>query len=255
MNLHAYPLPAFHDNYIWCLQRDGEALVVDPGDADVVDAWLEQQGLTLSFILITHHHRDHTGGLLELKARHQPLIYGPDENIAGLAHILTGGEQLTLGPFGQADVMFTPGHTLGHITYHLPASGLLFCGDTLFSAGCGRLFEGTIAQLHHSLQSLAALPDKTLICCTHEYTEANLRFAAVVEPGNRAREQRQAEVIGLRQQHLPSLPVTLGRERAYNPFLRCNEPVILRELARQTGTAVAPGLPALAILRAWKDHF
>jgi hydroxyacylglutathione hydrolase len=255
MILQAHPLPAFHDNYIWCLEQEGQALVVDPGDAEVVEAWLQQKGLKLAFILTTHHHADHTGGLLKLQARHRSTIYGPDENIAGVQHTLNGGEQLDLGPFGEADVMFTPGHTLGHIAYHLPDSQLLFCGDTLFSAGCGRLFEGTASQLHHSLQTLSALPDDTLVCCTHEYTEANLRFAAAAEPGNKAREQRQAEVAGLRRQARPSLPVTLRREREYNPFLRCEEPAILAELARQTGSAVAPGQPALEALRAWKDRF
>lgn len=255
MTLQAHPLPAFHDNYIWCLAQEGQALVIDPGDADVVEAWLQQHHLKLSFILVTHHHPDHTGGLPRLQARHQPVIYGPDENIAAVQCILSGGEQLNLGPFGLADVFFTPGHTLGHIAYHLPAAHLLFCGDTLFSAGCGRLFEGTAAQLHQSLQTLSALPDETLVCCTHEYTEANLRFAAAADPGNKALAQRQTEVSALRRQGLPSLPVTLRREREYNPFLRSKEPTILAQLARQTGSDVAPGLPALAALRAWKDRF
>lgn len=255
MILQAHPLPAFHDNYIWCLQQNGQALVVDPGDAVVVEEWLQQYGLKLAFILITHHHPDHTGGLITLKSRHQPVVYGPDEHISGVEHILTGGEQIDLGLFGQARVIFTPGHTLGHIAYHLSDSDLLFCGDTLFSAGCGRLFEGTAAQLHQSLQTLSALPDNTLVCCTHEYTEANLRFAAAAEPGNSAREYRHAEVAARRQQNQPSLPVPLSREREYNPFLRCTEPAILAELTRKTGNAIAPGLPAFTALRAWKDGF
>ncbi len=255
MTLQAHPLPAFQDNYIWCMQSQGQALVVDPGDAAVVEAWLQERGLTLAIILITHHHPDHTGGLAALKALHQAVVYGPDEHIAGVDHILKGGEQLDFGPFGQARVLFTPGHTLGHIAYYLPASRLLFSGDTLFSAGCGRLFEGTPAQLRQSLQTLAALPDDTLLCCTHEYTEANLRFAATAEPGNAAGEQRRAEVHLLRQRKLPTLPVPLGQEKTYNPFLRCEEPAVLAVLSRETGSEVAPGLPALAALRAWKDRF
>lgn len=255
MTLHAHPLPAFHDNYIWCLAQDGHALVVDPGDPAMVQAWLQENQLMLDVILVTHHHPDHTAGLPALLAAHQPRIYGPDEDIKDVQHILKGGETLDLGAFGQAEVLATPGHTRAHISYYLPSSRLLFCGDTLFSAGCGRLFEGTATQLYHSLQTLAALPDDTQVCCTHEYTTANLRFAAAAEPGNPAREARAAEVQALREQNRPSLPVSLGREKTYNPFLRCEEPGVLQALAAETGAAVAPGIPALTALRAWKDRF
>ncbi|MGH8493508.1 MAG: hydroxyacylglutathione hydrolase [Moraxellaceae bacterium] len=255
MSPRAQPLPAFHDNYIWCIAEQGQALVVDPGDPVVVESWLQAQGLKLAAILVTHHHADHTAGLAALKAAYKPVIYGPDENIANVEHILKGGEKLDLGVFGSADVIATPGHTRAHISYHLPASGLLFCGDTLFSAGCGRLFEGTAAQLHQSLQTLAALPDKTWVCCTHEYTEANLRFAAATEPDNPAREHREAEVRDLRRRHLPSLPVELGREKTYNPFLRCEQPALLAVLKQETGAEPRPGAPAFAALRAWKDRF
>lgn len=255
MTLQALPLPAFHDNYIWCLQREGQALVVDPGDPDVVIAWLTQQGLQLSTILVTHHHPDHTAGLPTLLQRYQPRIYGPDEGIKDVEHLLSGGEELDLGPFGQARVMAVPGHTRAHIAYHLPADELLFCGDTLFSAGCGRLFEGTPAQMYQSLQSIAALPDQTQICCTHEYTEANLRFALAAEPGNTASIERRNEVEALRARQKPSLPVRLERERTYNPFLRCDSPALISQLERETGSRPAPGLPAFTALRAWKDRF
>ncbi|MDP2227133.1 MAG: hydroxyacylglutathione hydrolase [Moraxellaceae bacterium] len=249
------PLPAFSDNYIWTLRCGHEALVVDPGDAAVVEAWLNHEGLTLTHILVTHHHPDHTAGLLHLKARHQAVIFGPDENIAGLDHVVTGGEQLDLGVFGHAQVLAVPGHTLGHIAWHLPKDDLLFCGDTLFSAGCGRLFEGTAAQLHASLQALSALPDASLVCCTHEYTTANLRFALAVEPDNAALVQRQQEVADLRAKEQPSLPVRLEAERGYNPFLRTDIPAVIAAASQHAGRPLTPGQETLAALRRWKDVF
>lgn len=255
MLLNPVPLPAFQDNYIWCLVRDGQALVVDPGDAAVVSAWLEQNRLTLSTILITHHHPDHVGGLTALKAAHQTVVYGPDEDIDGLDVVLGGDEQLDLIPFGKFKVIAVPGHTRGHIAFHLPEQELLFCGDTLFSAGCGRLFEGTAAQMYASLQALAALPDSTRVCCTHEYTQANLRFAAAVEPANPDCQARTEEVRHLRQHGRASLPVPLGQERLYNPFLRCDEPAVMAAASRFAGHPLAPGIPVFAVLRGWKDRF
>lgn len=255
MDLRLSAIPALQDNYIWCLERAGEALVVDPGDADVVMKWMSVHGLVLKTILVTHHHRDHVAGLAALRHHHQPVIYGPAENISGLDHIVADGERLELRPFGTADVIAVPGHTLGHVAYFLPAAGVVFCGDTLFSAGCGRLFEGSAAQMHHSLQRLAALPDATLVCCSHEYTSANLRFAAAVEPNNPARVAREEEVALLRTAGKPSLPVSLGAEKAYNPFLRCDVPAIVAAVSRHAGQTLAPGLATLAGLRAWKDNF
>ncbi|MCD6060154.1 MAG: gloB2 [Moraxellaceae bacterium] len=255
MSLYPVPLPAFRDNYIWCLSRDGRALVVDPGDATVVEGWLERNGLELECVLVTHHHPDHVGGLEALKRHHHPRVFGPDEGITGIDVVLAGGEELDLGRFGRATVMAVPGHTLGHIAYYLPEHELLFCGDTLFSAGCGRLFEGTARQLHDSLHSLAALPDSTLVCCTHEYTQANLRFAAAVEPGNPDRAEREEEVQALRSQGRPSLPVVLGKERLYNPFLRCTVPSVTAAASAFAGQSLQPGVQVFAALRGWKDVF
>lgn len=255
MSLYPVPLPAFQDNYIWTLAVGGSALVVDPGDAAVVEAWLREQELKLAIILVTHHHPDHVGGLAELKRRHSPVVYGPDENIAGVDHVLQGGGSLALPLFGNAKVLGVPGHTLGHIAYYLPQPELLFCGDTLFSAGCGRLFEGTAEQMYHSLQTLAALPGSTRLCCTHEYTLSNLKFAAAVEPDNVARIAREDEARLLRAQGEPTLPVALARELAYNPFLRSHEPEVVRQMEAATGQSLAPGLPTFTAMRAWKDRF
>lgn len=255
MMLQPVALPAFQDNYLWCLAHQGQALVVDPGDAAVIEQWLADRQLQLAILLITHHHPDHIGGLQALIARHKPVVYGPNEDIAGIGHILMGGETLALAGFGRAEVMAVPGHTRAHIAYYLPESALLFCGDTLFSAGCGRLFEGTPAQMYQSLQSLAALPDETLVCCTHEYTAANLRFAAVVEPDNSSRHERSEEVFRLRAAGLPSLPVRLGQERRYNPFLRCSTPAVMHRVSQEAGHTTTAGLDTFTALRAWKDRF
>lgn len=255
MSLYPVCLPAFHDNYIWGLASGGKALVVDPGDAAVVTDWLEENGLTLETILVTHHHLDHIGGLQVLKDRHRPRVYGPDEDIAGLDRTLLGGETLDLGVFGSAQVLAVPGHTRGHIAFYFREHDLLFCGDTLFSAGCGRLFEGTAAQLYASLEVLAQLPEQTLVCCAHEYTLANLRFAATVEPENSKRTVRETEVQGLRQAGRPSLPVRLGAELQYNPFLRCHEPTVIAAAAHVAGRPLTPGVEVFTALRAWKDRF
>lgn len=255
MSLYPIPLPAFQDNYIWCLASAGRALVVDPGDAEVVERWLQEQGLTLAIILITHHHADHIGGLATLKQRHSPAVYGPDEAIPGLDHVLHGGETLALRNFGAVRVLGVPGHTRSHIAYHLPGSELLFCGDTLFSAGCGRLFEGTAAQMYASLQALAALPDNTLVCCAHEYTLANLRFAAVIEPDNRDRSLRELRAQEMRNHARPTLPVRLADERRYNPFLRCSEPAVIQAARMKSGHPLSAGLEVFTALRGWKDNF
>mgnify|MGYP000072348758 CR=1 FL=1 len=183
-------LPAFSDNYLWLLEKDGFAAVVDPGDASVVQAALDARRLKLVAILITHHHPDHIGGLAALAAATGASVYGPraeSATIKGLETLLDDGDAVTLDALGiRLDVLAVPGHTLGHIAYFEPQQRLLFCGDTLFVGGCGRLFEGTPAQMHQSLGRLAALPGDTRVCCAHEYTESNLKFANAVEPANAA---------------------------------------------------------------------
>lgn len=249
-------LPAFQDNYIWGLSLDGQALLVDPGDATMADDWLAREGLALAAILVTHHHADHTAGLAALRQGHpEAPVFGPDEDIAGLDHLLAGGETLDLPPFGTVRVLPVPGHTRHHLAFHLPAERLLFCGDALFSAGCGRLFEGSPADLQASLDTLAALPPATRICCAHEYTLANLRFAAAVEPSNLRLAARERQALELRERGLPTLPVTLGEELGYNPFLRTREPAVVTRASLEAGQDLTPGQAVMAVLRRWKDVF
>ena len=245
-------IPAFKDNYIWLLVRDGRAAVVDPGDAAPVMAQLEALQLRLETILITHHHADHQGGVAELVARWHPRVFGPaEESITGCTDPLSGGEMIDI--LGEhVAVLAVGGHTRGHIAYYVP--GALFCGDTLFGAGCGRLFEGTPAQMSASLDRLAALPDDTLIYCAHEYTEANLRFAVAVEPGNAALRARVERVAALRAAGHSSVPSTLGEEKTTNPFLRCNEPAVIE--AAQAHAAVDTSKVAIfAAIRSWRNSF
>lgn len=219
-------LSAFSDNYIWLIRQARQGWVVDPGDARPVQDWLHKQNLGLAGILVTHHHPDHQGGVQTLRQHYGCPAWGPaNDRIAELDHIVGDLDRITLAPGLSLQVLAVPGHTLDHIAFVLTLPGCpnapwLFCGDTLFSAGCGRLFEGSPAQMWHSLQRLSALPDDTWVCCAHEYTEANLRFAAVVEPDNPARTHYQQQVQACRQRGEPSLPSTLAREKAINPFLR-----------------------------------
>jgi hydroxyacylglutathione hydrolase len=256
MNLVA--LPAFADNYIWMLQDGRQAIVVDPGDAAPVLAALDARGLALAAILVTHHHPDHVAGLAALRPRLQGPVYGPArEAIPGPFEPLNGGDSVTL--LGHAfEVIDVPGHTAGHIAYFTAADGIeapiLFCGDTLFSAGCGRLLEGTAAQMHASLARLAALPGTTRVCCAHEYTESNLRFAAEVEPANADIAAHLAHCRVLRAQGQPTLPSTLAHERAINPFLRCDEAAVIAAAAGH-GAATSNGPAVLGALREWKNQF
>ena len=246
-------IPAFKDNYIWLLTRGKRAVVVDPGDAAPVIAHLEADDLTLEGILITHHHADHQGGVAELKARWPVEVHAPaNESITGCTRPLSGGEQIDI--LGQAvDVMAVPGHTLGHLAYLAP--GALFCGDTLFGAGCGRLFEGTPEQMSASLDSIAALPDDTLVYCAHEYTEMNLRFALAVEPENAALQVRVAKVAALRAAGLPSVPSTLGEEKATNPFLRCTEPAVIAAAEKRDATVNRKKAAIFKTIRSWRNDF
>jgi hydroxyacylglutathione hydrolase len=257
--MNIIPLPAFRDNYIW-LGHDGtHAFVVDPGDAEPVLAYLDTHALTLSAILVTHHHPDHVGGLQTLLSRHAVPVYGPaGEAIAGVSHPVSGGDSICLAhPAIEFKVIDIPAHTAGHIAFFAPRRSpeLVFCGDTLFSAGCGRLFEGTAAQLAEALSRLAALPDRTEIYCTHEYTLSNLAFARAAEPDNSARDDYATQCEALRAAGKPTLPSTLAREKAINPFLRCDQPGVIDAVARHRGNRPATALDCLAALRAWKDVF
>lgn len=245
-------IPAFKDNYIWLLQRDRHAFVVDPGDAHPVVERLERDGLALAGILITHHHADHQGGVAALIQRWPVPVFAPaSESITGRSHPLSGGESIdVLGV--PVRVLAVPGHTLGHLAY--VAGDRLFCGDTLFGAGCGRLFEGTPAQMAASLDTLAALPPETLVHCAHEYTEANLRFALAVEPENPEIHQRVVKVASLRAAGQASVPSTLAEELATNPFLRCRVPAVIAAAVRQ-GAVANDHVSVFAAVRAWRNGF
>jgi len=252
--MHIIPLPAFRDNYIWALHDGRHAVVVDPGDAAPVQAFLAAQGLALVAILATHHHDDHVGGIEALLQLGPVPVFGPArEAIPGMTHQLAEGDRIRLPRLDlELAVLDVPGHTLGHIAYTSP--GLLFCGDTLFSAGCGRLFEGSAAQLHASLAKLAALPPDTRVFCTHEYTLSNLAFARRVEPDNPAREDYLRICEELRARAQPTLPSTIGRERAVNPFLRVREPQIVASVGRWLGHPPADAADCFAALREWKNQ-
>lgn len=251
-------LPAFSDNYIWLLQdpEQRRCAVVDPGDAAPVETWLAANpGWQLSDILVTHHHFDHVGGIEQLKATSGARVVGPtNETIPGRDLALGEGDQISvLGHDFQ--VLEVPGHTLGHIAYHQANQHWLFCGDTLFAGGCGRLFEGTPQQMHASLSRLAALPEQTQVYCTHEYTLSNLRFAATVEPLNTQIAQRLQHVSQWREAGQISLPSSIGLERATNPFLRSAQAEVSATLTARDGIKERSNVEIFAALRAWKDTF
>jgi hydroxyacylglutathione hydrolase len=261
--LSLIPVPAFADNYIWLMHDGQEALAVDPGDAAPLEAALAAHRLELRTILVTHHHADHVGGLSRLRQQRPGLrVIGPNgEAIDALNERVQGGSRLqALGQ--QFRVLDVPGHTAGHIAFVIdqPSDGsapLLFCGDTLFAAGCGRLFEGTPAQMQASLAQLAALPGETRVCCTHEYTLANLRFAREVEPGNAVLKERQRAETAKRERDQPTLPSSIQLERETNPFLRWAEPEVqaaARERAPQPAHDATP-VAVFTALREWKNQF
>jgi hydroxyacylglutathione hydrolase len=251
------PLPAFADNYIWMLHDGHKALVVDPGDAQPVLDALQREGLLLESILVTHHHADHTGGVAQLRNACGAQVYGPaGEEMPEPLTRLSGGARCTSVGL-QFQVLDVPGHTAGHIAFYCDAmdgAPLLFCGDTLFSGGCGRLFEGTPAQMLASLDSLSALPDTTLVCCTHEYTLSNLKFACAVEPGNVELQHYLTHCQSLRAQGLPTLPSNMVLERKINPFLRTRLPTVMAAAVRHD-PALAERDGAFAALRQWKNDY
>ena len=249
------PIRAFADNYIWLLREGATAAVVDPGDAAPVIAYLDREGIALSAILATHHHGDHVGGVLDLVARWPVPVFGPArETIPGRTHALAEGNSITVPGMGcRFSVLDIPGHTSGHIAY--VGDDILFCGDTLFAAGCGRLFEGTPAQMVASLDKLAALPETVSVYCGHEYTLSNLKFALVVEQGSQALLAREVRERSKRERGLPTLPSTIAEERLTNPFLRTGEAVICSAAERHAGRPLANRVAVFAELRAWKNAF
>lgn len=249
--LEVLPIPAFQDNYIWLLRSGKHAAVVDPGDASPVISVLENQSLQLDAILITHHHADHIGGVVDL-LRHWPaMVYAPERESYAFPHTqVKEGDQVTLPSLGaQFSVMEVPGHTLGHVAYY--GANCLFCGDTLFSGGCGRLFEGTPEQMYTSLQKFTRLPPDTAVYCAHEYTERNLGFARGLEPHNMQLARRQHEVALLRKAKQPTLPSTIGMELETNPFLRCD----MEEIQLISGVKSNNPVEVFAAIRSLRNYY
>jgi len=260
--LSVLTVPAFRDNYLWLIHDGTHAAAVDPGDAKPILAALAENGLKLTAILLTHHHADHIGGVPELLQHYQVPVFGPrNETIDAVT--LPVGEGKTIEVPGLAlklNVLDVPGHTMGHIAYVREPAGdqptWLFCGDTLFAGGCGRLFEGTPAQMISSLGKLAALPDDTLVFCAHEYTLSNLRFARVVEPDNVALQERVKVETDKREHDVPTVPSTIGIEKATNPFLRYREPAIAEQLVKAGRLdRIDTPLATFTALRLWKNDF
>ena len=250
-----YPVRAFQDNYVWTLRRGADAVVVDPGDARPVLDYLRAEKLNLTAILNTHHHADHVGGNAELLAHYKVPVYGPyDDRIPTVSHRVREGDRFSLDNLGiEFSVFEIPGHTKSHIAFH--GGGMLYCGDTLFACGCGRLFEGTPAQMHTSLAKLARLPSDTRVYCGHEYTLSNIRFAQSAEPGNPELARWEHSAKALRDRDEPTLPSTIGQEKKANPFLRCDQPSVIAAVSGHVGTPINDAVSVLGALRDWKNDF
>ena len=256
MPLSVLSVPAFTDNYFWLIHRNGDAYVVDPGSAEPVNKALKQHKLNLIGILITHHHADHTGGIGDLLNKYQVPVYGPNNSaIEGISTPLKEGAELKLLDI-KVEVLEVPGHTLDHIAYFFhDTTKLLFCGDTLFAGGCGRLFEGDAAQMFNSLNKIAVLPTETKIFCAHEYTLSNLQFALAVEPDNMALQERIKEEKIKRKNSQPTVPSVLTLELQTNPFMRTANSNVQQAASKRYGSLIENEKEVFRIIREWKDEF
>ena len=261
MTYQVTPIHAFRDNYIWCITRKdtNECIIVDPGDASPVIAYCEQHNKKICAILITHHHADHIGGVSGLVHSQYMVsnatIYGPEETpCSHINHRCREGEQIDIPPLNiTLSILEVPGHTMDHIAYY--NQDWLFCGDTLFSCGCGRLFEGTPEIMFHSLRKIHALDDNTQVFCAHEYTQSNIDFALTIEPNNTALQQYANHVKRLRENQQETLPSTIGLEKDVNPFLRWHDAQLKENLSRHWQCEVSDDIETLAMTRRWKDTF
>ena len=257
--LRIEPISAFRDNYIWLLQTEGQDLgvVVDPGDWRPVKAELQSRGLSLGAIVVTHHHPDHTAGIPKLVETTELPVYGPArETIPYRSHALADGDRFAIEILGvEFEVLDIPGHTAGHIALYCPRHQFILTGDTLFSVGCGRLFEGSPRQMRDSLARLRELPDETRVYCGHEYTLKNIEFALAVEPDNADLRRRRDEALAQRERGEPTLPSTIGTEKKTNPFLRWDVPSVRIAAERHAGRELADEVDVFAAIRRWKDGF
>jgi hydroxyacylglutathione hydrolase len=253
MSVEVEAIEAFEDNYIWALHDGRHCVLVDPGEAGGPLRFLEQRGLELAGLLLTHHHHDHVGGVDEIRAAHAVPAWGPaDSRMPGELRVVAEGDRVSIEPLGlQFTVLETPGHTSSHIAFH--GHGMLFCGDTLFSVGCGRVFEGDAEQMQASLDKLAELPEDTHVYCAHEYTRDNCRFALQVEPDNAALRARCEQATALRKRGSITLPTRLGDEKSFNPFLRTRQPEVARAAIERDPNAGGSAAAVFGVIRSWKD--